>query len=56
MNQGEADFVKLASELAYGKDSKPLQEGRVSLRHFPFPPPAAAEMKHEKRLLILKCA
>jgi aspartate aminotransferase len=28
--QGNADFIRLASELAYGKDSKPLKEGRVS--------------------------
>lgn len=28
-HQGAADFTKLASELAYGKESKPLAEGRV---------------------------
>lgn len=28
---GLADFTKLAAELAYGKDSKPLVENRVRL-------------------------
>ncbi|WVQ86198.1 hypothetical protein IAT38_008366 [Cryptococcus sp. DSM 104549] len=28
---GNADFTKLAAELAYGKDSKPLQEGRIAV-------------------------
>ncbi|WVQ95392.1 hypothetical protein IAU59_002489 [Kwoniella sp. CBS 9459] len=28
---GEAEFVKLAAELAYGKDSKPLQEGKLAV-------------------------
>ncbi|ORX40869.1 putative aspartate transaminase [Kockovaella imperatae] len=28
---GEADFVKLASELAYGKDCKALQDGRIAV-------------------------
>nr|ODN88920.1 aspartate aminotransferase [Cryptococcus depauperatus CBS 7841] len=28
---GSADFIKLATELAYGKDSKPLQEGRIAV-------------------------
>ncbi|CAD6588007.1 MAG: aspartate transaminase aat1, partial [Tremellales sp. Tagirdzhanova-0007] len=28
---GAGDFTKLASELAYGKDSKPLSEGRVAV-------------------------
>ncbi|OCF35937.1 aspartate aminotransferase [Kwoniella heveanensis CBS 569] len=28
---GEAEFVKLASELAYGKNSKPIQEGRLAV-------------------------
>jgi len=29
--EGNADFIRLASELAYGKDSKPLKEGRVAV-------------------------
>ncbi|WRT70900.1 uncharacterized protein IL334_007899 [Kwoniella shivajii] len=28
---GAPDFIKLASELAYGKESKPLQEGRIAV-------------------------
>jgi hypothetical protein len=31
MIKGSGEFTKLASELAYGKDSKPLAEGKVSL-------------------------
>jgi hypothetical protein len=27
--KGSGEFTKLASELAYGKDSKPLSEGKV---------------------------
>lgn len=30
--KGSGEFTKLASELAYGKDSKPLSEGKVRLR------------------------
>jgi len=29
--KGSGEFTKLASELAYGKDSKPLSEGKVRL-------------------------
>jgi hypothetical protein len=29
--KGSGEFTKLASELAYGKDSKPLAEGKVPL-------------------------
>jgi aspartate aminotransferase len=29
--KGSGEFTKLASELAYGKDSKPLAEGKVRL-------------------------
>jgi aspartate aminotransferase len=29
--KGSGEFTKLASELAYGKDSKPLSEGKVCL-------------------------
>ena len=29
---GLGDFTKLSAELAYGKDSKPIKEGRVSAR------------------------
>jgi hypothetical protein len=31
MIKGSGEFTKLASELAYGKDSKPLSEGKVRL-------------------------
>lgn len=41
-SQGLAQFLVLASELAYGKDSKPLQEGRVSNLSAPRTLPADA--------------
>lgn len=44
---GFPEFTKQAAILAYGKDSKPLQEGRVSLARSPSAahPPALRESR-----------